>query len=98
MVLKIARIVLDFFAWKKEDGGTEGTEWRQTVWLARKGEFWMSRALRMGKESGHRSEADAKKSDDFYDSPDRNGASGRETGIDTEKYGSFCDSEGHGNH
>ena len=43
-----------------------------------------------GSRCGH--DADAKKSDDFYDSLDQNGASGRETGIDTEKYGSFCDS------
>ena len=58
----------------------------------------MSRALRMGRGSGCGPDADAKKSDDFCDSPDRNGTSGRETGIDTEKYGSFCDSEGHGYH
>ena len=57
----------------------------------------MSRALRMGRGSGCGPDADAKKSGDFYDSPARNGASGRETGIDTEKYGSFCDSGGHGN-
>ena len=52
----------------------------------------MSRALRMGRGSGCGPDADAKKSDDFYDSPDRNGASGRETVIDAEKYGDFCDS------
>ena len=58
----------------------------------------MSRAPRMGRGSGCGHDADAKKSDDFCDSLDRNEASGRNTGIDTEKHGSFCDSEGHGNH